>query len=262
MNHPNIVKYEGIFGSHGNIYIVMEYFPLGSLNVFVEKEASKLKSVDLISFSKQTAAGMTYLESMRIIHRDLSLRNLLIGQTSDGYVIKISDFGLSRSVEAAYYVTKDGEIPIKWCAPEVLKYGTCSSKSDIYSFGVLLWELFSYGKCPYEGYSNQQARIRILNGNTLPVPTACPPDVCILMQNCWAMNTEQRPNFQQTYTELCKIYNNIREQESPSIPLFEPKETIKENDYGGIIVFEEPSKNTSKESFYGGFVSVQSEYNA
>jgi len=212
LQHPNVVQYIGIYVSQtGEKYIVMEYLPLGSLNNVLVKEKNNLQIVDLVGMAKQAAAGMLHLESSHIIHRDLALRNLLVGKsTVGGYLVKISDFGLSRAVETAYYKSDDGKIPIKWSAPEVLQYGTHTSKSDVYSFGVLLWELFSYGKLPFEEMNNDRARIAILNGDTLLCPPGCPPKFYEIMKRCWNKESQRRPTFKQLVEEIDGLWESMK----------------------------------------------------
>jgi len=131
LRHPNIVNYLGLFiDREGEKYIVMEYVPLGSLDKFVGRKEVTLS--DLVNMGKQIACGMAHLESLRVIHRDLALRNILLGVDNGKYVAKISDFGLSRSIENSYYKSDDAHVPIKWCAPEVLQFGTHTTKSDVF----------------------------------------------------------------------------------------------------------------------------------
>jgi len=130
--------------------------------------------------------------------------------SNGGFLAKISDFGLSRSVENSYYKTEDGRIPIKWSAPEVLKYGTNTSKSDVYSFGILLWELFSFGELPYAEFSNERARVEILNGRTLSSPEDCLPGMFDIMQKCWEKESENRPSFIEICRNSEKLYRQFK----------------------------------------------------
>jgi len=161
--------------------------------------------------SKQAADGMVHLSNLQVVHRDVALRNLLVKQTDKGYVVKISDFGLSRSVESTFYTAaEEGEIPIKWSAPEVLEYGTHSTKSDVYSFGVLLWELFSHGSPPYNEVTNEKARQLILNAAVLSAPRDCPPEMYNVMLKCWEKDSNKRPTFQEIQTAITKFWNSSK----------------------------------------------------
>jgi len=179
--------------------------------------------------AKQVAAGMMHLEVNRIIHRDLALRNILVSISDSGYNIKISDFGLSRSIESSYFKNENDNIPIKWCAPEVLQYGTHSIKSDVYSFGILLWELFSYGMLPFPQYSNNNARAAILNGEIMECPKNCPQNIYDLMKKCWSKNSQNRPTFKQIFEE---IPSSELKSTSVKQPLSTQKIEQKEENYG------------------------------
>jgi len=220
LSHPAVVQYLGIYnGADGSQYIVMEYLALGSLPQLLRQEEKNLDIMDLVAMAKQAAAGMYHLEASRIIHRDVALRNLLVAQEDGRYIVKISDFGLSRSVESSYFKSNNAQIPVKWCAPEVLEYGTHTTKSDVYSFGILLWELFSYGKLPFPEYNNETARIKILEGVVLSSPPGCPSEMYQLMKWCWTRQTEGRPNFQQIVTEIEKYITPRKDQQSKIVTL-------------------------------------------
>ncbi|KAF6027517.1 hypothetical protein EB796_014183 [Bugula neritina] len=130
---------------------------------------------------------------------DLAARNCLI---SEKKVVKISDFGMSRE-EETYEVTQGmRQIPIKWTAPEALNYGKYTSLCDVWSFGILMWEVFSGGKTPYSGMKNQESRDRVDNGYRMPSPEGCPVAVYSLMRDCWEERPERRPRFNMVVKEL------------------------------------------------------------
>ncbi|XP_063094178.1 tyrosine-protein kinase Fer isoform X3 [Cavia porcellus] len=158
-DHPNIVKLIGVCTQRQPVYIVMELVPGGDFLTFLRKKKDELKLQQLVTFCLDVAAGMFYLESKNCIHRDLAARNCLVGENN---VLKISDFGMSRQEEGGVYSSSGlKQIPIKWTAPEALNYGRYSSESDVWSFGIFLWETFSLGVCPYPGMTNQQAREQV-----------------------------------------------------------------------------------------------------
>lgn len=139
------------------------------------------------------AEGMSYLEEQRIVHRDLAARNVLVG---DDLACKVADFGLARLLKDDVYSPRSSsKIPVKWTAPEAASYCVYSPKSDVWSFGVLLYEVFTYGRCPYEGMSNHETLQRIARGYRLPRPAACPAEVYALMLGCWRRCPEERPDF-------------------------------------------------------------------
>ncbi|XP_062828278.1 tyrosine-protein kinase Fer isoform X5 [Anolis carolinensis] len=158
-DHPNIVKLIGVCTQRQPIYIVMELVPGGDFLSFLRKKKDELKTKQLVKFALDVAAGMAYLESKNCIHRDLAARNCLVGENN---VLKISDFGMSRQEDDGVYSSSGlKQIPIKWTAPEALNYGRYTSESDVWSYGIFLWETFSLGVCPYPGMTNQQAREQV-----------------------------------------------------------------------------------------------------
>ncbi|KAM6901118.1 tyrosine-protein kinase Fer isoform 1-T1 [Lycodopsis pacificus] len=203
-DHPNIVKLIGVCTQRQPIYIVMELVPGGDFLSFLrKKKKDELKTKQLVRFSVDAAAGMAYLESKNCIHRDLAARNCLVGE---GSVLKISDFGMSRQEDDGIYSSSGlKQIPIKWTAPEALNYGRYSSDSDVWSYGILLWETFSLGVCPYPGMTNQQAREQVEKGYRMSCPQSCPDDVYKVMQRCWQYNPEERPKFSDLQHDLAAI---------------------------------------------------------
>ncbi|XP_054626687.1 tyrosine-protein kinase Fes/Fps isoform X1 [Dunckerocampus dactyliophorus] len=156
-DHPNIVKLIGVCTQKQPIYIIMELVQGGDFLSFLRQEGSNLTPKMLVRMAENVAAGMEYLEKKKCIHRDLAARNCLVAERR---VVKISDFGMSRQQEDGVYSVEGGlkQIPIKWTAPEALSYGRYTTESDVWSFGVLLWEAFSLGLNPYTSMSNQQTR--------------------------------------------------------------------------------------------------------
>uniref|UniRef100_A0A8B9KUW9 Tyrosine-protein kinase n=1 Tax=Astyanax mexicanus TaxID=7994 RepID=A0A8B9KUW9_ASTMX len=183
-DHPNIVQLIGVCTQKQPIYIIMELVQGGDFLSFLRTEGHNLRPNMLIKMAENVASGMEYLESKKCIHRDLAARNCLVGEKS---VVKISDFGMSRQEQDGVYSATGGmrQIPVKWTAPEALNYGRYTSESDVWSFGVLLWETFSRGITPYTSMSNQQTRDEVERGYRMPAPTGCPDDIYALMCRCW-----------------------------------------------------------------------------
>ncbi|XP_052528223.1 tyrosine-protein kinase Fes/Fps isoform X2 [Tympanuchus pallidicinctus] len=208
-NHPNIVRLIGVCTQKQPIYIVMELVQGGDFLSFLRSEGPHLKVRELIKMTENAAAGMEYLESKRCIHRDLAARNCLVTEKN---TLKISDFGMSRQEEDGIYASTGGmkQIPVKWTAPEALNYGRYSSESDVWSFGILLWEAFSLGAVPYANLTNQQTREAIEQGVRLEPPEQCPEDAYRLMQRCWEYDPRRRPSFGAIYQELIAIRKRHR----------------------------------------------------
>ncbi|XP_070209701.1 tyrosine-protein kinase Fer-like, partial [Littorina saxatilis] len=198
-NHPNIVSFIGIAAQRQPVMIVMEFVPGGALLSFLRKQGKQQSKRQLTQMCVDTANGMAYLEGRGCIHRDLAARNCLVG---DNNVIKISDFGMSREEEE--YTVSEGmkQIPIKWTAPEALNFGKYTSLCDVWSYGILMWEIFSAGQQPYSGMTNAQAREKIEDGYRLPQNSQTPESMYKLMLGCWEYNPKKRPHFKDVYDGL------------------------------------------------------------
>nr|XP_054751828.1 tyrosine-protein kinase Fer-like isoform X3 [Lytechinus pictus] len=207
-DHANIVKLIGVCTDKHPIYIVMELVPGGDLLSFLRNDQNELSTKQRVKMGEDAASGMAYLESKQCIHRDLAARNCLVGNKN---VIKISDFGMSR--EDDVYTIREGamrQIPIKWTAPEAMNFGKYTSMSDVWSFGILLWEIFSNGSTPYPGMTNNEAREKVQQGYRMPPPDNTPEEVRILMENCWKMVDEDRPKFKDAQSSLKRAHKSVR----------------------------------------------------
>ncbi|XP_068944241.1 tyrosine-protein kinase Fer isoform X4 [Petaurus breviceps papuanus] len=206
-DHPNIVKLIGVCTQRQPIYIIMELIPGGDFLSFLRKKKDELKLKQLVKFSFDAASGMAYLENKNCIHRDLAARNCLVGENN---ILKISDFGMSRQEDGGIYSSSGlKQIPIKWTAPEALNYGRYSSESDAWSFGILLWETFSLGVCPYPGMTNQHAREQVEQGYRMSAPQKCPEEIYKIMLRCWDYKPENRPKFIELQKELAAIKKKV-----------------------------------------------------
>ncbi|XP_057702429.1 tyrosine-protein kinase Fes/Fps isoform X1 [Corythoichthys intestinalis] len=206
-DHPNIVKLIGVCTQKQPIYIIMELVKGGDLLSFLRQDGPNQTPKMLVRMAENVAAGMEYLERRKCIHRDLAARNCLV---ADQRVVKISDFGMSRQQDDGVYSAEGSlrQIPIKWTAPEALNYGRYTTESDVWSFGVLLWEVFSMGMVPYSSMNNQQAREEVENGYRMPAPRDCPLEVSTLMSSCWQHNPRNRPSFHKLRVDLDDIWKN------------------------------------------------------
>jgi serine/threonine protein kinase len=202
MRHENVVRLYGVVLDTKSVMLVSELAPCGSLLECCQKPALRTSfPVDVLcSFSIQIAKGMQYLASERLIHRDLAARNVLVFSAEK---VKISDFGLSRSLGVGedYYRSEFNpamKLPIAWCSPESINYLRFTEKSDVWSFAVTLWEMFSYGMNPWNGYTGAQILSAIDHeGQRLEIPESCPIEFYNIMQKCWLTIPDDRPTFDQ-----------------------------------------------------------------
>ncbi|XP_060535161.1 tyrosine-protein kinase Src64B isoform X2 [Cylas formicarius] len=195
--HKRLVALYGVCSEQEPIYIVQEYMSKGSLLDFLRKDDGKLLEFeDLVYIAFQVASGMEYLESKQLIHRDLAARNVLIGENN---IAKICDFGLARVIEDNEYCPKQGSrFPVKWTAPEAIVYGKFSIKSDVWSYGILLMELFTYGQVPYPGMHGREVIELVEQGYRMPKPTLhpLPDEIYQIMLKTWDAIPEKRPTFE------------------------------------------------------------------
>uniref|UniRef100_A0A672GQN6 Ephrin type-A receptor 8 n=1 Tax=Salarias fasciatus TaxID=181472 RepID=A0A672GQN6_SALFA len=207
-DHPNVIRLEGVVTHSKPVMIITEYMENGSLDSFLRRHDGQFTVIQLVGLLRGIAAGMTYLSDLGYIHRDLAARNILV---NSNLVCKVSDFGLSRVLEDdpdAAYTTSGGKIPIRWTAPEAIAYRKFSSSSDVWSYGVVMWEVMSYGERPYWNLTNRDVIKSVEEGYRLPAPMGCPGALHTLMLDCWQKDRNERPRFCQIVTILDKLIRN------------------------------------------------------
>uniref|UniRef100_H3BWN1 receptor protein-tyrosine kinase n=1 Tax=Tetraodon nigroviridis TaxID=99883 RepID=H3BWN1_TETNG len=230
-DHPNIVKLLGVCAVGKPMCLMFEYMAHGDLNEFLrrrspdqsvrtisraslsgrsftsELEAGLLSCADQLSISKQIAAGMAYLSERKFVHRDLATRNCLVGEEM---VVKIADFGLSRNIYSAdYYKANENDaIPIRWMPPESIFYNRYTTESDIWAYGVVLWEIFSHGMQPYYGMGHEEVIYYVRDGHILSCPENCPLELYNLMRLCWSSQPPERPSFSSIHRILERMHQN------------------------------------------------------
>ncbi|XP_071063298.1 tyrosine-protein kinase Lck [Pseudochaenichthys georgianus] len=194
LQHPRLVRLFAVV-TQEPIYIVTEYMENGSLVDYLKTtEGGSLPVNTLIDMAAQVADGMAFIEQKNYIHRDVRAANILV---SCELICKIADFGLARLIEDNEYTAREGaKFPIKWTAPEAINYGTFSIKSDVWSFGILLTEIVTYGRIPYPGMSNPEVIQNLDRGYRMPRPENCPEGLYNVMCLCWGENPEDRPTFE------------------------------------------------------------------
>ncbi|TRY83075.1 hypothetical protein DNTS_013537 [Danionella cerebrum] len=231
-DHPNIVRLLGVCAVGKPMCLMFEYMAYGDLNEFLRRRCPNqqpslsrdtltssslvseperyppLTCKEQLSVSKQVAAGMAYLSERKFVHRDLATRNCLV---AENLVVKIADFGLSRNIYAADYY-KAGEndaIPIRWMPPESIFYNRYTSESDVWAYGVVLWEIFSYGMQPYYGMAHEEVIYYVRDGNVLVCPDDCPQELYNLMRLCWSGHPNDRPSFASIHRILDRMHDQV-----------------------------------------------------
>uniref|UniRef100_A0A8C5L9W1 Tyrosine-protein kinase n=1 Tax=Jaculus jaculus TaxID=51337 RepID=A0A8C5L9W1_JACJA len=200
LSHPKLVKFYGVCSKKYPIYIVTEYITNGCLLNYLKNHGKGLEPSQLLEMCYDVCEGMAFLESHQFIHRDLAARNCLVDSDLS---VKVSDFGMTRYVLDDQYVSSVGtKFPVKWSAPEVFHYFKYSSKSDVWAFGILMWEVFSLGKQPYDLYDNSQVVVKVSQGHRLYRPQLASDTTYQIMYSCWHELPEKRPTFQQLLSSI------------------------------------------------------------
>ncbi|XP_028981961.1 uncharacterized protein LOC107038367 [Diachasma alloeum] len=219
LRHPNIICLLGVILKGEPMCMLFEYMTQGDLHEFLICHSPRsevtlnnasekvLEQAEFLHISLQIASGMEYLAGHHYVHRDLAARNCLVGEN---LTVKISDFGLSRDIYSSdyYRVQSKSLLPVRWMPPESILYGKFTTESDVWSFGVVLWEIYSYGLQPYYGYNNQEVIDMIRSRQLLPCPEDCPTMVYSLMIECWHEVANRRPQFPEIHHRLHNWYVN------------------------------------------------------
>uniref|UniRef100_T1K210 receptor protein-tyrosine kinase n=1 Tax=Tetranychus urticae TaxID=32264 RepID=T1K210_TETUR len=197
--HENVLSLIGVsIDFDGSPMIITPFMEHGDLRSYIQREDLEFTVIDLIQFGVQVAQGMVYLASLKFVHRDLAARNCMV---DEHHTVKVADFGLSRDVyTTSYYSDADNfrkPLPRKWMAIESLERGNYDTKSDVWSYGVLLWELLTRGDIPYPDVDDWKMKDYLKVGYRLPRPEHCPPEVYSVMKECWVEDPKSRPTFEE-----------------------------------------------------------------
>jgi len=260
--HPNIVHFIGVcFDKHPR-FIILELLAGGDLKTFLRESRSKpdkpssLTMRDLLNAAIDVAKGCSYLEENHFIHRDIAARNCLLTSKGPDRVVKIADFGMARDIYRADYYRKGGKamLPVKWMPPEAFLDGIFTAKTDIWSFGILLWEVMSLGYMPYPGRANQEVMQLVTNGGRLEPPNYCPGPLYGLMCQCWHPIPEERPTFTTILERLGYCLQDPEVVMAP-LPVFHRPQSITSHDTS-LSSLRTGDCNSSGNSGSGGSVSI------
>uniref|UniRef100_A0A674PI47 Tyrosine-protein kinase n=1 Tax=Takifugu rubripes TaxID=31033 RepID=A0A674PI47_TAKRU len=203
LSHHKLVQLYAVSSQRSPLCLVFEFMENGCLSDYLRARKGSLSQETLLNMCMDVSEGMAYLESSNFLHRDLAARNCLVSENNE---VKVSDFGMTRFVlDDKYTSSQCSKFPVKWSAPEVIKYCKFSSKSDIWSFGVLMWEVYSEGRLPYDNRTNTEVLEALSTGLRLLKPRLAPDTVYLLMEWCWKEKPEDRPCFAVLLHELASI---------------------------------------------------------
>ncbi|XP_050921841.1 protein-tyrosine kinase 2-beta isoform X2 [Lates calcarifer] len=215
LDHPHIVRLIGVI-EVDPVWIVMELYEHGELGNYLVEQQYILTGTTLILYCLQICKALAYLEGLNMVHRDIAVRNVLVAAPD---CVKLGDFGLSRYVdEQEYYKASVSRLPIKWMAPESINFRRFTTASDVWMFGVCVWEIFSMAQQPFFWLENGQVINQLESGVRLPKPQFCPPTIYSLLTRCWSYEPQSRPSFSQLVCSLSEIHRMEQEQEKEVKP--------------------------------------------
>lgn len=210
LRHPKLIALYAVCTDELPYYIVTEFMTNGNLRDYLRaSEGLSLTLANLVHIATQVAQGMEHIHNNGIVHRDLAARNVLVGDTIND--VKIGDFGMAKSIDSMGTIPRDAKLPMKWTAPEAIKNRQFSFKSDVWSFGILLVELFTYGQMPYKGteWKTAQLLAELNRGYRHPQPANCPENVYEVMLFCWRREPDERPTFEHLADRLDNIVDYV-----------------------------------------------------
>ncbi|XP_029165968.1 uncharacterized protein LOC114936820 isoform X3 [Nylanderia fulva] len=212
--HPHIIRLIGVC-SEAPIWLVMELARLGEMRAYLQSNKHRLDLATLLLYTFQLSTALSYLESKKFVHRDIAARNVLVSAHN---CVKLADFGLSRWVEdQSYYTASKCKLPIKWMAPESINFRRFTTSSDVWMFGVCMWEILMLGVKPFQGVKNNEVIRKLENGERLALPNHCPPRLYSLMSQCWSYEPSKRPTFKEIRETLHEILIEEKHQQQETM---------------------------------------------
>ncbi|XP_043529654.1 focal adhesion kinase 1 isoform X4 [Frieseomelitta varia] len=212
--HPHIIRLIGVC-SEAPIWLVMELAKLGEMRAYLQSNKHRLDLATLLLYTFQLSTALSYLESKKFVHRDIAARNVLVSAHNS---VKLADFGLSRWVEdQSYYTASRCKLPIKWMAPESINFRRFTTSSDVWMFGVCMWEILMLGVKPFQGVKNNEVIRKLENGERLALPNHCPPRLYSLMSQCWSYEPSKRPTFKEIRETLHEILLEEKHQQQETM---------------------------------------------
>ena len=210
--HPNVIQLYAISAKEEPIYIITELMKHGSLLEYLRGDGRSLKLPQLIDMGAQVAAGMAYLEEKNCIHRDLAAKNILV---RENITCKVAGFSLACIISKDTYKVPSGtKFPVKWTAPEVMLHNNFTAKCDVWSYGIVLYELITYGCIPYPGMTNTEVVEKLQTGYRMPCPLGCPDQLYTLMKDCWREDAPLRPTFKALQCRLEELLTETKRTHS------------------------------------------------
>ncbi|XP_041030619.1 protein-tyrosine kinase 2-beta isoform X2 [Carcharodon carcharias] len=238
LEHPHVVKLFAIIEEEP-AWLIMELYAYGELESYLATNKNSLEALTLIDYSWQISKALAYLEGVKVVHRDIAVRNVLVAAPT---CVKLGDFGLSRYIEEDnYYKASVTRMPIKWMAPESINFRRFTSSSDVWMFGVCTWEIVSFGKQPFFWLENRDVIGVLERGDRLPKPDFCPPTLYTLMTRCWTYEPRERPKFTEIVCQLSDIHQMEKEQQKERNYWTQRRLTSRNLDHP-VIVNEAPPK--------------------
>ncbi|XP_040068695.3 hepatocyte growth factor receptor-like [Ixodes scapularis] len=211
-HHMNVLPLIGLsIDEGGQLMVIIPYMKYGDLLSYIREERNSPTVKDLITYGIHVAEGMKYLSDTKFVHRDLAARNCML---SEDFIVRVADFGLSRDVYEKYYSgdNKKTKLPVKWMAPESLEKGIYNHKTDVWAYGVLLWELMTRGVTPYPEVDNWDIINFLQQGRRMQQPTFCPTMLYEIMLQCWDHDPKKRPSFARLVTDVSNVIRTMEKE--------------------------------------------------